>query len=180
MGILHWIFGELDTRPEWPLAVMANQWKINIHESSESNLDEHRALVDSRDVLANGIPHGITRKNIKQVDVFIPNIGGNYGIRQSFSAISHEICHMMVSLLVDLNVLPTRSNRRQKDKMMQAGSSGNTETTEVHDREAEVKLGIRQNKKYKVTSREVQGIQIDEFELVGIDITDLINKAENR
>ena len=179
MGIFEWVFGEIDSHPEWKLASLANQWTINIHESNESQLDEFRALVDPSDTLANGIPHGITLKNIKQIDVFIPNIGGDLGIRQAFSAISHEICHMMVSLLVDLGVLPSRSRRRLQDKTMPPGSEGNTETTEVHDRENEVKQGARSNKTFSSTNHNVNGVNLGTFELVGIDITDLINKLEN-
>jgi len=178
LGILEWVFGEIDSHPEWQLASLANEWTINIHESSESELEEYGALVGTHDKLANGIPHGMTRKNIKQIDVFIPNIGGNFGIRQSFSAVSHEICHMMLSLLVELGVLPARSRRRYRDKNAAAGTEGNTETTEVHDRENEVRMGIRDNKKFMVTNRTVNGIQLGTFELVGIDITDLINKLE--
>ena len=179
LGIFEWVFGEIDSHPEWQLASLANEWTINIRESSESQLDEYSTLVGANDTLASGIPHGITRKNIKQIDVFIPNIGGNLGIRQSFSAISHEICHMMLSILVDLGVLPKRSHRRHRDKNAAPGTDGNTETTEVHDRENEVKMGTRSNKKFNVTNRVVNGVNLGTFELVGIDITDLINKLEN-
>jgi len=177
-GIFEWVFGEIDSHPEWQLANLANQWTINIHESNESNLDEFSALINPGDVLANGIPHGITRKNIKQIDVFIPNMGGEIGIRQSFSAIAHEISHMMVSLLVDLGVVPPRSRRRLRDKAAAAGTEGNTETTEVHDRENEVIQGTRSNKKFHLSNHTVRGVNLGTFELVGIDVTDLINKLE--
>ena len=133
-GILEWIFGEIDRPNEWEIAKIANEWKILIHESSESTFDEYQALVKPEDELNSGIPHGITRKNIKQIDVFIPNVGGALGLRQAFDAISHEIGHMMVSILVDLGKLDTRSRRRLPDK---------TNPTPVSTRSANCPMGVR-------------------------------------
>lgn len=177
LGILKWIFGEINKPSEWEIAKRANAWKIIIHESSESKLDEYKALVSAGDQLSAGIPHGITRKTIKQVDVFIPNVGGILGLRQAFDAISHEIGHMVLSILVDLGVLPARSIRRMQDKTNKPRSEGNTETVEVHDRINEIKAGKRQPMKFHVSKYKIDGVEIGGFELVGIDIKDLINKA---
>lgn len=177
LGIIKWIFGEINKPQEWEIAKRANEWKIIIHESSESNLAEYKALINPGDALNTGIPHGITRKTIKQVDVFVPNVGGILGLRQAFDAISHEIGHMMLSILVDLGVLPPRSKRRLQDKTNPPGSEGNTETVEVHDRINEIKQGKRSPMKFHVSNYNVDGIELGEFELVGIDIRDLVNKV---
>lgn len=177
LGIFTWIFGEIDHPNEWEIAQLANEWKILIHESGESNLDEYKALINPGDTLNSGIPHGITRKTIRQIDVFIPNVGGIIGNRQSFDAISHEIAHMMLAILVDLGKLPRRSTRRLQDKTNPPGSEGNTEVVEVHDRINEINQGTRQPMKYHVTKHNVAGLDLGEFELVGIDIRDLINQG---
>ena len=174
-GIMEWIFGEIDKPNEWEIARQANEWKVLIHESGESQLAEYQALINPGDALNAGIPHGITRKNIKQIDVFIPNVGGVLGLRQAFDAISHEIAHMMVSILVDLGKLPPRSRRRLQDKANPVGSEGNTETVEVHDRINEIKNGTRAPKKFHVQNHKINDTDLGNFELVGIDISDLIN-----
>ncbi len=176
-GMIEWMFGEIDKPDEWEIARIANEWKILVHESSESSLGEYAALINTGDELNPGIPHGITRKNIKQIDVFIPNVGGILGLRQAFDAISHEIAHMMVSILVDLGKLPARSRRRLQDKTNPPGSEGNTEVVEVHDRVNEIKQGTRSSKKFRVSGHNVNGLDLGDYELVGIDITDLINTA---
>ena len=178
-GIFEWVFGDIDKPNEWDIARRANEWKILIHESSESQMAEYQALINPGDALNAGIPHGITRKNIKQIDVFIPNVGGILGLRQAFDAISHEIAHMMVSILVDMGKLPPRSKRRLQDKANPPNSEGNTETVEVHDRINEIKNGTRSAKKFRVENHKINDKDLGNFELVGIDITDLINMGEN-
>jgi|GEM_PF-4561676 len=175
-GIIFWGFSDLNTPPEWEIAKRLNDWTIKIWDSSESNSSEFIALTSG--TLNTGIPHGITRKNIKQVDVFIPNVGGIIALRQSFDAISHELCHMIVSILVDIKVLPPRWVRNYQDKLMRPGTSGNTETVIVHDRDYEDSNGIRPRKRFYRKNFKYQGKNIGPVELVGIDITDLINKTE--
>ncbi len=178
-GIMHWVFDELNKIGRWDIVQKANEWTINIHESEESKLEEFKALVAENEKLDEKIPHGITLKNKKEVHAFIPKEGGtgSYAIRPMFSAISHEICHMMLAILVDFEILEKRSKRRMQDKLNPPGSEANTETTEVHDRANEIKQNKRQPKKLRVSSANIGGHQMDDFELVGIDITDLLQKA---
>lgn len=176
MGVLEWMFGDVDTKPEWPFAVRLNGWKIHFHESSESNLAEYQALVGNQ-TLSSGIPHGITNVVTKEIHVFIPDGSGDLFVRQAHDAASHEICHMQVAVLVQMGKLPQRMKRQYQDKLNKPGTEGNTHTVLVHDRDYEDSNGIRPRRIFKIYKYRIGPFTIGSLQLSGIDISDVINDA---
>ncbi len=176
-GIMEWVYGEIDTKSEYKLAVAANQWTIKIMESAESNQEEFKSLVSEFDKLNSNIPHGLTNLVTKTVFVFIPNQSGDLAVRQAFDAISHELCHMLVMILVELGKLEKRTIRSYPDKNVGAGTEGNTWTVLVHDRDYEDSHGLRKRKTYTIKKYNLGPFVIKYMQLSGIDVTDVINNA---
>lgn len=180
IAIFEWLYDEIDTETEEMLAYELEGWKIFIHESSESESDEFRDLVQEGATLNPKIAHGITLKTIKEVHAFIENRSSFFplfgGIRQGFTAIAHEIAHAIVSILVDLGIFPPRAIRKHEDKRVPAGTEGPTEVVLVHDRIWEMNKGIRKPRKYMLFGFKLwSGLRIGTTQFEGIEIRDWIN-----
>jgi hypothetical protein len=131
-AILEYMFSHIRKKELYPFAVEMNEWTINIRPTTTSDYDFGNVNNDGK--LNRGIPHGLTNKGTKVVDVWVSDGRGIYSMLQNFITISHELAHLVLIVF-----FPTsRSMYRHQDKSWgKAGAIGNFSTTEVHDREHE-------------------------------------------
>ena len=133
-AILEYMFSHIRKRELYPYAVEMNKWTINIYPTTQA--DYNFGNVNDNAKLNHNIPHGLTNKVTKTVDVWISDKNGIYAMLQNFVTISHELAHLVLIVFFPT----TRSIYRHDDKSWgKAGNSGNFSTIEVHDREKEWK-----------------------------------------
>lgn len=133
-AILEYMFSHIRKKELYPFAVEMNKWTINIFPTKVS--DYNFGVVNNNAKLNTGVPHGLTNKGTKTVDVWVSDKDGVYAMLQNFVTISHELAHLVMIVFFPT----TRSQYRHDDKSYgKKGQMGNFSTTEVHDREKEWK-----------------------------------------
>lgn len=133
-AILEYLFSHIRKKQFWKYAEEFNKWTIKIHDTKNADYDFGK--VNNNAKLNNGIPHGVTNKNTRVVDVWVSDQSGIYAMLQNFVTIAHELAHLVLIVFFPT----TRSQYRHDSKSWgKAGDIGNFSTTEVHDREFEWK-----------------------------------------
>jgi hypothetical protein len=170
-AILEYMFGHIRKKELYPFAVEMNKWTINIFPTKVS--DYNFGVVNNNAKLNTGVPHGLTNKGTKTVDVWVSDKDGVYAMLQNFVTISHELAHLVMIVFFPT----TRSQYRHDDKSYgKKGQMGNFSTTEVHDREKEWKDW----KRYVTIFRwNLFGRNIGRIRLPCLELRDLCDNPES-
>lgn len=121
-----------DNRVAWAqYKKMRSQWKIQILPTSDWKFIDMR--VSNTGTLNGMIPHGVTGEGIVKAYVIDVDDKGLTSL-QNFSAILHEVAHMILIILMR----GKRGTFRNADMSgNQPGAKANVSTQEVHDRQME-------------------------------------------
>jgi hypothetical protein len=170
-AILEYMFSHIRKKELYPFAVEMNKWTINIFPTKVS--DYNFGVVNNNAKLNTGVPHGLTNKGTKTVDVWVSDKDGVYAMLQNFVTISHELAHLVMIVFFPT----TRSQYRHDDKSWgKKGQMGNFSTTEVHDREKEWKDW----KRYVTIFRwNLFGRNIGRIRLPCLELRDLCDNPES-
>lgn len=170
-AILEYMFSHIRKKELYPFAVEMNKWTINIFPTKVS--DYNFGVVNNNAKLNTGVPHGLTNKGTKTVDVWVSDKDGVYAMLQNFVTISHELAHLVMIVFFPT----TRSQYRHDDKSYgKKGQMGNFSTTEVHDREKEWKDW----KRYVTIFRwNLFGRNIGRIRLPCLELRDLCDNPES-
>jgi hypothetical protein len=168
-AILEFIFSHFRNKKQYDKIVETNKWIVNIFSSKDAKYN----FDGVNGVLNYGVPHGITNKNTRTVDVYVPDLSGDYAMIQNFMTISHELSHMMLAIFYP----DKREKYRHTSKSWgRKGDIGNFYVTEVHDREYEMAKHSKWIRKISIYKWLFFGKNIGKLELPCFDITDLTSQ----
>ena len=158
-GILNYIYEHYNHK-DYARLMLQDKWEIIVSPVSESIPDFY--LESERTFLSNRIPHGVTGD--KEINVYVLDIDNSMIMLQNFSAIYHEVAHMILKIYYPNLQVQQRTN----DFYGKKGQFRKMFSSEVHDRSVEGKFRqIRFFKNYhtKIT-------------LIALDILDLTNSRK--
>jgi len=168
-AILEYLFSHFKGKHQYSKIQELNKWIINIFSSSHAKYNYDGV----KGTLNYNIPHGVTNPNAKQVDVYVPDVKGDFALRQNFMTISHELAHCMLSIFYGKKQSVYRHTSKSWGT---AGAIGNFYVTEVHDREYEMAQNGTWIRKIKIYRWNKFGHNIGNIELSCFDITDLTSE----
>jgi hypothetical protein len=147
---------------DYPRYMKQDKWKIEIMPVSMADISFYSN--DEKKSLSPQIPHGVTGMNT--VKCYILDIDNNMIMLQNFSAIFHELAHMILKIYYPVRA----SHQRHDDFYSLKGNKKKFFSSEIHDRATEGKF-----RQIKVITGFRKSIT-----LICLDITDLTNSRKEK
>lgn len=142
--------------------MIQDKWKIEIMPVSKANTSFYSE--EEKKSLSPQIPHGVTGMNV--VKCYILDVNNNMIMLQNFSAIFHELAHMILKIYYPVRI----SHQRHDDFYSKRGNKRNYFSSEIHDRAIEGKY-----RQIKIVTGFRKSIT-----LICLDITDLTNTRNKK
>jgi hypothetical protein len=142
--------------------IKQDDWKIEIMPVSKADTSFYSD--EEKKSLSPSIPHGVTGMNT--VKCYILDIDNHMIMLQNFSAIYHELAHMILKIYYPVRI----SHQRHDDFYSKRGNKRKFFSSEIHDRSTEGKY-----RQIKI----ITGFR-KSLTLIGLDILDLTNNRKER